>query len=246
MKTTRQISLAVCMLILLAAAVGQDPQSSTLPVGSATITDYKGEVTLHAPDGTTIAADRGMTLAPQSVIDTGKGSALLNLQDGSQILVKAHSHVVLKSPDQGAGHWLELMVGKVLAKIQKRTSNAPSFRMGTPTAVITVRGTRFEVEVDKKQRTRVEVYEGMVEVTGMGAGMGAVMLRPGFLTHVEANREPERPRESTDRETGVMPGPGGIGADRPGEGRAGEDNRQQQDGGRSPSPESQQEGSIPE
>lgn len=247
MKTTRQISLAVFVLIFLVAAVGQDPQSSVLPVGSATVADYKGEVTLHVPDGTTIAADRGMTLAAQSVIDTGKGSALLNLQDGSQILVKPHSHVVLKAPDQAPGDWLELTIGKVLAKIKKRTSNAPSFRMGTPTAVITVRGTRFEVEVDKKQRTRVEVYEGMVEVTGMGAGMGAVMLRPGFLTHVQANRDPERPRESMDRENGVMPGPGGIGQDRPGEGRAGEDNRQQQqDGSRSSSPDSETEGTIPE
>jgi hypothetical protein len=118
--------------------------------------------------------------------------------------------------------------------------------MGTPTAVITVRGTRFQVEVDKKQRTRVEVYEGMVEVTGMGAGMGAVMLRPGFLTNVEANREPERPRESMDRETGMMPGPGGIGQDRPGEGRPGEDNRQQQEGSKPSSPDSESEGTVPE
>jgi hypothetical protein len=234
-------------MLLVTAAVGQDSQSSTRPVGSATITDYKGEVTLHAPDGTTIAADRGMTLAPESVIDTGKGSALLNLQDGSQILVKEHSHVVLKAPDQSAGQWLELMIGKVLAKVQKRTSNAPSFRMGTPTAVITVRGTRFQVEVDKKRRTRVEVYEGMVEVTGMGVGMGAVMVQPGFLTHVEANHGPERPRESTDRETGLMPGPGGIGQDRQGEGRAGDDNRHDQhDGNRSSSPESETDGTLPE
>jgi ferric-dicitrate binding protein FerR (iron transport regulator) len=179
------------------------------------------------------------------VIDTGKGSVLLNLQDGSQILVKAHSHVVLKAPDQGPGHWLELMVGKVLAKIQKRTSNAPSFRMGTPTAVITVRGTQFEVEVDKKHRTRVEVYEGMVEVTGMGPGMGAVMLRPGFLTHVEENHDPERPRESAEREGGLMPGPGGIGQDREGEGRTSGD-KQHQDGSKPPSPETEDGGTIPE
>ena len=54
--------------------------------------------------------------------------------------------------------------GKILAQVQKRFGNAPSFRMGTPTAVITVRGTRFEVEVNKKNKTVVDVYEGVVAV----------------------------------------------------------------------------------
>ena len=243
MRMTRYVGFVGCVLMLLVVAAGQNQQSSTLPVGSAIVADFQGDVTLHAPDGTTIAADRGMTLAAETVIDTGKGSTLLNLQDGSQILVKAHSHVVLKAPDQKPGHSLELTLGKILAKIRKRTSNSPSFRMGTPTAVITVRGTRFEVEVDKKQRTRVEVYEGMVEVTGMGAGVGAVMLRPGFLTHVQANRDPERPRESMERERGIMPGPGGIGEESPGEGRVGGENRNE---GGKPSPDSEREDRGPD
>jgi hypothetical protein len=238
MRMSRYVGLLACLLILLVVAAGQNPQSSTLPVGSATVADFQGEVTLHAPDGSTIAADRGMMLAADTVIDTGKGSTLLNLQDGSQILVKAHSHVVLKAPNQKPGDSLELTLGKILAKIKKRTSNSPSFRMGTPTAVITVRGTRFEVEVDKKQRTRVEVYEGMVEVTGMGAGMGGVMLRPGFMTHVQANRDPERPRESMEREGGVMPGPGGIGRESQGEGRVGSENEAE---GSKSSPDTEQE-----
>lgn len=243
MRMTGYFGLVGWVLVLLVVAAGQNQQSSTLPVGSATVADFQGEVTLHAPDGTTIAADRGMTLAAETVIDTGKGSALLNLQDGSQILVKAHSHVVLKAPDQTPGHSLELTLGKILAKIKKRTSNSPSFRMGTPTAVITVRGTRFEVEVDKKQRTRVEVYDGMVEVAGMGVGVGAVMLRPGYMTHVQPNRDPERPRESMEREGGIMPGPGGIGGESQGEGRVGGEN--QPEGGKS-SPDSQQEGESPD
>jgi hypothetical protein len=33
--------------------------------------------------------------------------------------------------------------------------------MGTPTAVISVQGTRFEVQVKKKSRTNVSVFEGL-------------------------------------------------------------------------------------
>jgi len=70
--------------------------------------------------------------------------------------------------------------------------------MGTPTAVITVRGTRFSVEVGKKQKTSVEVFEGLVEVGGFGQGP-PVMLRPGFSTGVEQDRNPEPPHGMVNR-----------------------------------------------
>jgi hypothetical protein len=170
-----------------------------LPVGSATIADLKGEVQIHSPSGESVNAQRGATLAAESKIDTAKGSLLLNLEDGSQVLVKSNSHVVLKAPNEGKGYWLELLMGKINAKVQKRLGNAPSFKMGTPTAVITVRGTRFSVDVDKKERTQVEVYEGLVEVAGFSQG-APVMVRPGFSTGVEHNHAPEPPHGLENRE----------------------------------------------
>jgi hypothetical protein len=170
MTAKRFISTGLMVLFVLAAAIGQNPEPTALTVGSATIADLKGDVTFHSPQGDAISAQRGTVLAPESKIDASKGSVLLDLQDGSQVLVKAKSHVVLKAPNQEKGYWLELLLGKINAKVQKRLGNAPSFRMGTPTAVITVRGTRFSVEVNKKQKTSVEVFEGMVEVGGFGQG----------------------------------------------------------------------------
>jgi hypothetical protein len=216
MTAKRFISTGLMVLFVLAAAIGQNPQPTALTVGAATIADLKGDVTFHSPQGDAISAQRGTMLAPESKIDTTKGSVLLDLQDGSQVLVKAKSHVVLKAPNQEKGYWLELLLGKINAKIQKRLGNTPSFRMGTPTAVITVRGTRFSVEVNKKQKTSVEVFEGMVEVGGFGQGP-PVMLSPGFSTGVEQNRNPEPPhglqnrgdREDEDR---MKPGIGGLGA----------------------------------
>jgi ferric-dicitrate binding protein FerR (iron transport regulator) len=223
MKFTRQISL-VCATVLLLSLVAsaQNSQPTSLPVGSATVAEFKGDVTLHAPDGTVLAADRGLTLAPESVIDTGKGSTLLDLADGSQLLVKPHSHVILKAPDQGLGYSLQLTIGKILAQIRKRLGDTPSFRMGTPTAVITVRGTRFEVEVDKKQRTRVEVYEGIVEVARLQAGTGAVLIRPGFFTSVQFDRDPENPRQVSQGEDISGGGEDRVGSPRPGVGGEGQ------------------------
>jgi len=199
MTAQRLFSIGIMLLFVLAAAIGQNPEPTALSVGSASIAELKGDVTLHSPQGDVVNAQRGTVLPPDTKIDTVKGSVLLDLQDGSQVLVKSNSHVILRSPTQERGYWLELLLGKIIAKIQKRLGNTPSFRMGTPTAVITVRGTRFSVEVSKKLKTSVSVFEGMVEVGGFGQG-SPVMLQPGFSTGVDQNRNPEAPHSMDSRE----------------------------------------------
>jgi ferric-dicitrate binding protein FerR (iron transport regulator) len=169
-------------------------------------------VVFTSPEGAPVPAQRGSTLTAESKIETGKGSALLELQDGSQVLIKAHSNVVLRSPDQGKGFSLELFIGKIIVSVRKRLDESPSFRMGTPSAVITVRGTRFQVEVNKKHKTYIEVYEGVVEVEGLMQGSPHRLIRPGFYTGVDPDRAPDEPRESS---------PGGEGNGREG-GREGQ------------------------
>jgi hypothetical protein len=199
MIAARHICAGLLTILVFAGARGQNATPTALPVGSATIADFKGEIQIHSAKGDSLTAQRGARLDAESKVDTVKGSVLLNLEDGSQVLVKPNSHVVLKAPNEGKGYWLELLVGKINAKVQKRLGNAPSFKMGTPTAVITVRGTRFSVDVDKKERTQVEVYEGLVEVAGFFQG-APVMVRPGFSTGVEHNHSPEPPRGLENRE----------------------------------------------
>lgn len=227
MNGLSKIRVGISVLAVYTVACGQslEPQPVPLPVGSATVTEMKGTVALKAPDGSVLTPQRGLVLTADSTIETGKGSALLALQDGSQVLVKAHSRVVLRAPDQGKGYYLELFLGRVVNKVQKRLGNTPSFRMGTPSAVITVRGTRFEVEVNKKLRTAVAVYEGLVEVGGF-TNAPPVLLRPGFFTGVDRDRAPESPREMGafgDRE-----GFGREGTDREGSGREGENKQESQ------------------
>lgn len=198
MKPCSYFWTALVILIVSCTAIGQDPQvaqPTSLPVGSATVAEVKGEFVLRGPQGETLAPQRGLVLSAESAIETKKGSVLLELQDGSQVLVKPHSRVVLKDPNQGKGFYLELFIGKVVNKVQKRLGNTPSFRMGTPTAVVTVRGTRFEVEVTTKARTYVVVYEGVVEVASLAGIAPPVMVRPGFITNIDQGREPTQPRE---------------------------------------------------
>src|SRR5579864_6657428 len=215
MKTSKCIRIAFLLAISLPLLAQNAPLEPTaLPIGSAVVSEVKGELVITSPQGTPVVGQRGATLSAESRIETAKGTVLLELQDGSQVLIKAHSNVVLKAPNEGNGYSLELFIGKIMAKVQKRLGGAPSFRMGTPSAVITVRGTRFSVEVNKKQKTYVEVYEGLVQVGGLTQGSPQVLIRPGFFTGVEIQRGPDEPREISphegrgDREN---EGPGGIG-----------------------------------
>jgi hypothetical protein len=215
--TSRSYFCTALLLLLVFCTTGgqqlQSSQTAALPAGSATVFEIKGEVVLHGPQGETLTGSRGTVLSADSTIETAKGSILLALQDGSQVLVKPHSRVVLKAPEQSQGLSLQLLIGKVFNKITKRLGNTPSFRMGTPTAVITVRGTRFEVEVNKKLRTSVVVYDGLVEVQGFAAGTPPVFVRPGFVTDVDRDRAPSQPRQFMDSGEGPS-GRGGEGMDR--------------------------------
>lgn len=204
MRRHRSIYLLFLMFTMtgLIAAQSAATEPVTLRAGSAVIADLKGEVSVSSTQGSTWTAQKGQVLPAESSIETGKGSLLLSLQDGSQVLVKPHTKVVLKEPSQSQGNYLQLLIGDIIAKIEKRLGAAPSFRMGTPTAVIAVRGTRFLVEVTKKNKTVVEVYEGLVEVIGLGAPSQPILLRPGFYTQIESDRTPQNPRQ-------MAPGSGG-------------------------------------
>ena len=185
--------------LLLVALAGQPQQraqedAAPLALGSAVIADLKGEVALHTPDGSALVAQKGQTLAADTTIETKTGSVLLNLADGSQVLIKPHTRTQLQAPEKAKGNFLQLFLGNVVAKVQKRLGIEPSFRMGTPTAVITVRGTHFSVEVTKKNKTIIEVFDGLVEVTALAAPGHPVMIRPGFSTQVGIDGAPDNPR----------------------------------------------------
>ena len=200
MKYSPRARFFLYAFFFVSVACAQAPEAhrASLPVGSATIEDVKGDVVIHSPQGGIIRSQRGQLLSAETNIETRKGSLLLVLQDGSQVLVEQYSSVVLKVPDQSGGKYLQQLFGKVLAKIQKRLGVTPSFRMGTPSAVISVRGTQFEVAVTKQGKTTVDVFEGLVEVKSVGSIAAGVMLKPGFQTQVLPSSNPDTPTEFED------------------------------------------------
>jgi ferric-dicitrate binding protein FerR (iron transport regulator) len=99
------------------------------------------------------------------IISGPDGFALLQVADGSTFEVFPNSRVLFRS---NPGNWkdlLDVMIGRVKVHIQKLGGQPNPNRITTPTAVISVRGTTFDVVVeDEADVTLVSVDEGSVEV----------------------------------------------------------------------------------
>ncbi|PYT84712.1 MAG: hypothetical protein DMG40_00860 [Acidobacteria bacterium] len=185
----------------LGASFAQDQQPTTAsvnaPFAGATVSEWKGTIHLTLPGQSPSAPTQGETLPPGTVLETGGGQLLLQLVDGSQVLVRAHTRLTVQQPTPTDRGYFQLLLGRIRATITKRTGGAPPFELGTPSAVIGVRGTQFEVEVNKHQETIVDVFEGTVEVFGRHSRT-SVSVEAGSSTRVGMDTPPEPPRPTAE------------------------------------------------
>lgn len=209
MKSHKILSIALIVFGCSFAAWAQAaPSADSVTSGWAKVIEMKGEVQVQLPAQMLVPASRAMILPAGSSLRTKKGSALLQLSDGSEVLVKSNSSVLLKSPEADDHSYFELLLGKIRAAVKKRLQGQPNFRLGTPTAVITVRGTQFEVDVNKKLATSVVVYEGLVEVMGVGYQGPPVFVNPGYTVDVPRTGVPSRPKRSIEYDDRLPRGAG--------------------------------------
>ncbi len=101
----------------------------------------------------------------QVIISGPDGLAVFQVADGSTFEVYANSQVVFRKNPGNLKDLLDVLIGRVKVHIQKWGGQPNHNRVFTPTAVISVRGTTFYVEVEEDQDTTlVLVDEGLVEV----------------------------------------------------------------------------------
>ncbi|MEO7144741.1 MAG: FecR family protein, partial [Bryobacteraceae bacterium] len=132
---------------------------------AAKVISLQGQVEVLR-DGQPWALDVGSMVQVQQVILTGPdGHAAFEVSDGSTFEVFPNSNVVFR---KNAPNWrdlLDVFVGRVKIHIQHWGGVPNPNRVLTPTAVISVRGTTFDVSVsDDDETTLVEVEEGEVWV----------------------------------------------------------------------------------
>ena len=206
------VSLAVLPLwaaLVVCAAQAQAPSPvSSVPFAGALIREWKGEVHVQLPGTVPVHPQRGQILPAGTTIETGKGRLLLVLRtDESEILIQPHTRLVIREPAPSAWKTLDIALGRIRAYIRKRTGGALPFQMGTPSAVIAVRGTRFDVEVNARGVSEIDVFDGLVEVAASGIPGASVLVSPGFSTRVGMGKAPETPVPTREIRPGVdVPG----------------------------------------
>jgi uncharacterized membrane protein YgcG len=200
MKNKSIFSL-IGLVLFCASAVAQETQQGTTasaPYAGATISDFKGKVSIQLPAQAFAAPVRGEILPPETTVSTDDGRLLLKLSDGSDVLVRAHTKLLLKQPEASGWKYFQLLMGRVRTQIQKRMGGSPAFQIGTPSAVISVRGTKFDVEVDRRGFTEVDVDEGVVELEAVTGRGQSVLITAGFSSRVGMEGGPEAPRPTQD------------------------------------------------
>jgi hypothetical protein len=199
MKNKSVLTVVAFMLYCICAAAQEAPSAPvSAPYAGATISDFKGKVGIQLPAQAFTAPVRGEVLPPDTTVSTDDGRLLLKLSDGSDLLVRPHTKLLLKQPEVSGWKYFQLLVGRVRTQIQKRLGGSPAFQIGTPSAVISVRGTKFDVEVDRRGFTQVDVDEGVVELEAVTGRGESVMITAGFSSRVGMETGPEVPRPTQD------------------------------------------------
>lgn len=155
----RQATLILGLLLTCASSA---PAQN--PAAAAKVIVVQGRVSklLSSEKWALFAAD---TIRVGEIIETGvDGYAQLQISDGSSFEVFPDSRVVFRANPGNLRDLVEVFLGKVKVYIQHYGGRPNNYRVHSPTAVISVRGTVFEVSVEPDTVTAVSVVEGLVAV----------------------------------------------------------------------------------
>jgi hypothetical protein len=128
-------------------------------------------------------------------IKTGDNSSvMLTAPDGSYMVVSENSKLVIEDFWSGSARSImNLMLGQVRFYIQRLGGRPNPYSVRTPTALIAVRGTIFDVNVDPARIVEVQCLEGQVTVENPLFSFREVILQPGLKTLVRPNEPPMPP-----------------------------------------------------
>jgi FecR-like protein len=155
---------------------------------AARVMEMEGRVSI-LKDNAEIPLYTGSSVEAKQLIQTGPdGYAKLQLSDGSTFEVFQNSQVVFRPNPFSFTDLLDVVIGRVKVFIEHRNGPNPN-RVTTQTAVISVRGTIFDVVVeDQDATTLVSVDEGVVGVRHLLLPGNEVQLQSGESLRVFRNQ----------------------------------------------------------
>lgn len=179
--TTRRKPLRWHTLLMIGVILSAGATSLEAQLGSETarVLTLTGRVSVERAGDLWVLMPEQTVKAGQVVVTGPDGYATLELSDHSTIEVFPNSRLVFRANRFNLHDLLDLYLGKVRLRIQRLVNDEQLYRVTSPTAVISVRGTVFEVEVDLVEDTFVYVETGSVLVRHRLLPGGDVLVESG-------------------------------------------------------------------
>src|SRR5512140_886477 len=158
--------LSVWLVVAAATLAVCSAQSFPTPGNSAAkVLEITGQVSVLR-DAYPWALKSGDAIqAGQVVVSGPDGFAIFQVSDGSRFEGYPNSRATFRNNPGNLRDLIDLWVGRVKVHIEKLGGQPNPNNVRTPTAVIAVRGTTFDVAVeDEQDTTLVSVEEGVVAV----------------------------------------------------------------------------------
>lgn len=158
--------LNVSVLLVLAAVV-----LLCGPARAQQLSDLSGRVLVQSGrvsvehGGDLWALAPGQTITSGQVVLTGPdGYTQIQLSDRSVVEVFPNSRIVFRPNRSNWRDLVDIFLGKIRLQIQHLTDGDSPYHVTSPTAVISIRGTVLDVEVNSGNETTVQVETGVVGV----------------------------------------------------------------------------------
>ncbi len=168
-----------------------------LHMASAQIVSVQGAATLLRKGEESIPIKQGMQLMIGDAIQTENDAFVtIEFADQSHLRVQDNTLLRLDNMQIYGDHGLidtliDLRHGRTENSVPKRSEKATRFRIKTPSAISSVRGTEFRVgAIEEKSTTNSEVLAGSIEVRGEKKN---VRVPPGFGTVTAKGGAPATP-----------------------------------------------------
>jgi FecR protein len=179
----RKVLIIVALLLLLPSAL--------FAQGTLKVSSTSGQIEWRAASSKAFVPLTNQLIQAGDELRTGPGAQLiLTAPDGSYMVINENSKLVVE--DFWSGNFksiMNLMLGHVRFYIQHFGGRPNPYSVRTPTALIAVRGTEFDVIVDEAQFSEVRCIAGRVTVESTRE----VILEPGFKTLVPPVGAPSMP-----------------------------------------------------
>jgi uncharacterized repeat protein (TIGR02543 family) len=195
------ISLGISLVVVIAAVLVlsgglQKIISGGISASICTVAATAGDTTIQLPGDKTWQKAAVDTALPESAgIKTGASSqASLKYADGSQVYLDANTELGIVRAQSGksgaAVTVIKQSTGKITCDVIKFTSTDSRFEIDTPSAVVTVKGTKFSTEIKPDGSSVISVSQGTVNVSAQGKD---VAVNAGNQVTVQAGKAPQDP-----------------------------------------------------